>query len=209
MSWELEQSRRDRWPGPQSAFGLWISHYRMKGASHLYAAAQRGWDRLRTYPPLIMNVAAVKIVLSLSLNYFHWAVSRLQNCDTHNSVCNLRAVPACLPRPPINASFLHLFISFFPCFLLPGTIVSLSKEGKNTNKVIYRLEAFSFGQTLISVFKCGNNCWNVNQKGKNYIKDKIKGSAVILNNMAMRTALSVKWMSIHCRPKPLVLKSEA
>ena len=62
-----------------------------------------------------MHAAAVSSISGGELFLLSWL--RLQVCDTHSSVCNLQrwAVPACLLRPPINASMLHLFFSHCSC----------------------------------------------------------------------------------------------
>lgn len=130
---ELEQSRRDKWPSLPSAFGLWISHYRMRGASHLYAAAQHGRDRPHTSIPLILNAVAVgESSLSVCELFLLSCIEAPGLWHTQSSVCNLhqRAVLACLLRPPINASMLHLFLSY--CFCCCCKIMSslFQKEGR-------------------------------------------------------------------------------
>lgn len=156
---DLEQSKRDKWPDLPSAFRLWIFHYRMRGASHLYTVAQQGRDR----PPHIHPSYYECFYRCLWILF-------AEDCDTRSSVCNLHqhAVLACLLKPPINASMLNLFLSF--CFCCHCKIMSSiskgkrktqktnQKKNKNNRKlfqkqVMYRWEVF-FSQTVISVFRC-------------------------------------------------------
>lgn len=131
---ELEESRRDKWPGSPSAFRLWISHYRMRGASHLYTAAQHGRDRPCTYIPLIMNAVAVGdssisvaelFLLSCIEAPGLWYTELSLTYISRSGSLFAEATNKCINAASI---FKRLFL-----LLLQDNVSPLSNAGKNTN----------------------------------------------------------------------------
>lgn len=87
---------------------------------------------LRTSIPLIMNAS-----ISVSEFFLLSCTGAPGLWHTQSSVCNLHqhAVLACLLRPPINASMLHLFLSFCFCCYCKITSVYFKRKRKSTIKV--------------------------------------------------------------------------
>ncbi len=84
---ELEQSKHDKWPGLPSAFGpesliteweepvIYILQPSMEGTSPGHPSL------------LLWMLLQLGILLSVFVNYFCWAIQRLQDCDTHWALC--------------------------------------------------------------------------------------------------------------------------
>lgn len=87
------------------------------------------------HPSYYECCCSLGILLSVLVNYFCWAIQRLQNCDTHWALC-VTYISCCASlfagatNTCINAAsiFKLLFL-----LLLHDNVFSLSKGGKNTN----------------------------------------------------------------------------
>lgn len=120
---------------------------------------------------LLWMLLQLGILLSVWVNYFCWAIQRLQDCDTHWALC-ITYISCCASlfaeatNTCINA--VSIFKLLF-LLLLQDNVFSLSKGEKNTNlnkkvfqkQVMYR---HFFCQTLISVFKAGTCSPNGNRE---------------------------------------------